>query len=139
MNNILITGGSRGIGFEFTRQYLTNGHRVFKSSRNLEKSSELQKLKTDFDGQLSICQLDVRNEDTRHQLFRQLSKEIDQLDILSNNAGIASGNEECKLSSQWTILSALREYLPVEEPGFDQSASQSPMNGEFPASFLWQM
>jgi NAD(P)-dependent dehydrogenase (short-subunit alcohol dehydrogenase family) len=94
MNNILVTGGSRGIGLEFTRQYLERGHRVFAASRNPENSSELQKLKAKFDERLSIYKLDVSAEDSRQQLFRQLSKNVEQLDILINNAGIASGNEE---------------------------------------------
>jgi NAD(P)-dependent dehydrogenase (short-subunit alcohol dehydrogenase family) len=93
MNNILVTGGSRGIGLEYTRQYLRKGHRVFAASRRPEKSGELEDLKAEFDGQLSIHQLDVSMEDSRHQLFRQLSEQVGKLDVLINNAGIASGNE----------------------------------------------
>ena len=94
MENILVTGGSRGIGLEFTRQYLQRGFQVFAASRSPERSGELQKLQEEFDDRLSIHQLDVSAEDSRHRLFRQLSEEIGQLDILVNNAGIASGNEE---------------------------------------------
>jgi NAD(P)-dependent dehydrogenase (short-subunit alcohol dehydrogenase family) len=94
MKNILVTGGSRGIGLEFTRQYLKKGFQVFAVSRNPERSGELQKLKEEFDDRLSIHQLDVSAEDSRHRLFRQLSEEVGELDILVNNAGIASGNEE---------------------------------------------
>jgi NAD(P)-dependent dehydrogenase (short-subunit alcohol dehydrogenase family) len=94
MKSILVTGGSRGIGLEFTRQYLKKGFQVFAASRSPERSSELQKLKAEFDDGLSIYQLDVSAEDSRQQLFRQLSKEVGKLDILINNAGIASGNEE---------------------------------------------
>jgi NAD(P)-dependent dehydrogenase (short-subunit alcohol dehydrogenase family) len=94
MRNILVTGGSRGIGLEFTRQYLNKGYRVFAASRRPEKSGELGQLKTDFGDRLSIYTLDVSIEDSRHQLFEQLSKEVEGLDILINNAGIASGNEK---------------------------------------------
>jgi NAD(P)-dependent dehydrogenase (short-subunit alcohol dehydrogenase family) len=94
MGNILITGGSRGIGLEFARQYLGQGHRVFAASRTPEKSGELQKLKAEFDDRLSIHQLDTSVESSRRQLFQQLSKEIEGLDLLINNAGIASGNEK---------------------------------------------
>jgi NAD(P)-dependent dehydrogenase (short-subunit alcohol dehydrogenase family) len=93
MKNILVTGGSRGIGLEFARQLLAKGHRVFAASRWPEKSGELQELKAEFDEALSICRLDVSDDDSRHQLFRQLSEEIGHLDLLINNAGIASGNE----------------------------------------------
>ncbi|MGD2159084.1 MAG: SDR family oxidoreductase [Anaerolineales bacterium] len=94
MKNVLITGGSRGIGLEFARQYLMKGHHVFAASRHPEKSAELQELKVDFDERLSIYRLDVSKEESRHLLFQQLSKEAERLDILINNAGVASGNEK---------------------------------------------
>ena len=91
MRNVLVTG-SRGIGLEFARQYLRKGDRVFAASRMPEKSSDLQKLEAEFDDRLSIHRLDVSSDDSRRRLLRLLSKEIAELDILINNAGIASGN-----------------------------------------------
>jgi NAD(P)-dependent dehydrogenase (short-subunit alcohol dehydrogenase family) len=132
MKSILVTGGSRGIGLEFTRQYLRKGFQVFAASRSPEKSGELQKLKAEFDDRLSIYQLDVSVEDSRHRLFRQLSKEIGKLDILINNAGIASGNEErryrfgelnqddlcrCLLVNSVAQLKMTEEFFPLLERG----------------------
>jgi len=132
MNDILVTGGSRGIGLEFTRQYLRKGHRVFAASRSPEKSNELQELKAEFDDRLSVCQLDVSVEDSRHQLFRQLSREVGKLDILINNAGIASGNEErryrfgdlkqddlcrCLLVNSVAQLMMTEKFFPLLEKG----------------------
>jgi len=132
MKNILVTGGSRGIGLEFVRQYLLLGHRVFAASRNPEKSGELQKLIAEFDRRLSISQLDVSAEDSRHQLFRKLSKDISKLDILINNAGIASGNEErryqfgdlhqddlcrCLLVNSVAPLMMTEKFTPLLEKG----------------------
>jgi len=97
MKNILITGASRGIGLEFTRQYLNQGNRVFAASRLPDKSDELRSLKNKFDHQLSITTLEVSANDSRHRLYQLLSKEIQKLDILINNAGIASGNEKYRL------------------------------------------
>jgi NAD(P)-dependent dehydrogenase (short-subunit alcohol dehydrogenase family) len=94
MKNLLITGGSRGIGLEFARQYLMRGYRVFPASRSPGKSGELLDLKTQFDDKINIKTLDVSVEESRLQLFEQLSDEIESLDILINNAGIASGNEK---------------------------------------------
>ncbi len=94
MKNVLITGGSRGIGLEFTRQYLSKGYRVFSASRHPEKSDELQVLKTKFDNLLYVYTLDVSDENSRHKLFEMLCQQVENLDILINNAGIASGNEK---------------------------------------------
>jgi NAD(P)-dependent dehydrogenase (short-subunit alcohol dehydrogenase family) len=96
MKNILITGGSRGIGLEFTRRYLIRGNRVFAASRTPEQSNGLKTLKNEFDDQLSIYPLDISDEDSRQRLFHRLSVEVDKLDMLINNAGIASGNERSR-------------------------------------------
>jgi NAD(P)-dependent dehydrogenase (short-subunit alcohol dehydrogenase family) len=132
MKNILITGGSRGIGLEYIRQYLRVGHRVFAASRSPEKSGELQELKAEFDGRLSVYRLDVSVEDSRQQLFRQLSDQVGSLDILINNAGIASGNEKrrypfgdldqhdlcrCLLVNSVAPLMMTQRFFPLLEKG----------------------
>ncbi len=94
MRNILITGGSRGIGLEFTKQFLKKGDRVFVASRKPEKSTELRELKEHYKKQLNIEQLDVSNEISRSQLYEKITKVTDRIDVLINNAGIASGNEK---------------------------------------------
>lgn len=92
--NILVTGGTRGIGLEFARQYLMKGQRVFVASRRPERSEQVKQLKVEFDDRLSIHRLDVSEGRSRQQLCEQLSEEIETLDLLINNAGIASGNEK---------------------------------------------
>jgi NAD(P)-dependent dehydrogenase (short-subunit alcohol dehydrogenase family) len=94
MKNILVTGGSRGIGLEFTRQYLDKGWRVFAASRNPGSSRELEQLKAQYGDSLVICQLDVGEQGSRHDFYQALSAQTDKLDLLINNAGIISGNEE---------------------------------------------
>ena len=56
---ILITGASRGIGLELTRQYLTAGCFVVASCRNPGNSDELSGLKHEYRDQLEVLQLDV--------------------------------------------------------------------------------
>ena len=94
MKSVLITGGSRGLGLEFTKQYLKKGFQVIAVSRNSTSSTELQLLKTEYDELLIIYQLDVSDEESRHQLYQKISEKVGKLDILINNAGIASGNEK---------------------------------------------
>jgi NAD(P)-dependent dehydrogenase (short-subunit alcohol dehydrogenase family) len=91
---VLITGGSRGLGLEFTKQYLKKDYQVISASRNAENSDELQKLKTEYDERLEICQLDVSDEKSRDQAYHKISETFAKIDILINNAGIASGNEK---------------------------------------------
>ena len=85
MKRILITGSNRGLGLEFTRQYLESGWRVYATCR---RPSEAQALKTltDLHSELSIHRLDITLQEDISNLCLEL-KDI-SLDILINNAGV---------------------------------------------------
>lgn len=91
MKTILITGGSRGLGLEFTKKYLAKGHQVYAASRKPE-TPELKELNEKYP-KLHIHKLDVTDETSRDELYQTMSKKVEKIDILINNAGIASGNE----------------------------------------------
>ncbi|HVY12786.1 MAG TPA: SDR family oxidoreductase, partial [Alphaproteobacteria bacterium] len=76
---------SRGLGLEFTRQYLADGWDVHACARDLGKG-ELASLKAKYPAQLSAHKLDV----TDHAAIKALSTELKSLalDVLLNNAGI---------------------------------------------------
>jgi NAD(P)-dependent dehydrogenase (short-subunit alcohol dehydrogenase family) len=87
MNTILITGANRGIGLELSRQYYQDGWHVIACIRNIEQTSELDKLKNHpSQGRLSIYALDVTHPEEIHTLAKQLTNQ--PIDILFNNAGI---------------------------------------------------
>lgn len=85
MATILITGTNRGIGLEFTRQYLARGDRVIATCRNIEAADELKQLQSSHDG-LDIRQLDVASSESMHQFVQQLADT--PIDIFINNAGV---------------------------------------------------
>jgi NAD(P)-dependent dehydrogenase (short-subunit alcohol dehydrogenase family) len=94
MKEILVTGGSRGIGLEFTRQFLNMGSRVFAASRHPENSRRLQHLKAEHRDRLVALQVDVGKEESRRDLCKALSAQTERLDLVINSAGVLSGNEE---------------------------------------------
>lgn len=83
----LITGANRGIGLEFTKQYLELGWTVIATARKPEKAEDLIQLEIQYPDLLSIHQLDV----TDHQRIDALAKELEgqAIDLLLNNAGIS--------------------------------------------------
>jgi NAD(P)-dependent dehydrogenase (short-subunit alcohol dehydrogenase family) len=91
MNNnevALVTGGNKGIGHEIVRQLGTHGFTVYLAARNPSlgrmAATELAGLDVRF------VQLDVTDEDSVEAAAKQVEADAGRLDVLVNNAGIAS-------------------------------------------------
>lgn len=80
---ILITGARKGIGRALAEHYLNQGHSVIGCSR---KKSELS-----HDRYTHYC-LDVVDENSVREMFADIATKNGRLDVLINNAGIASMN-----------------------------------------------
>ncbi|MCP3103602.1 SDR family oxidoreductase [Myxococcus sp. K15C18031901] len=83
----VITGASRGIGFEFVQQLLLRGDVVDAGVRSEEGLRRLQPLIHDFGGRLRARVLDVSDESS----VRAFAAEVGErpVDVLINNAGVA--------------------------------------------------
>ena len=92
--NVLITGTSRGIGLEFTRQYLAAGNTVFAVARNVGPDTKLGGLKRDFSDRLHLIRGDVTNAADRTAVVAAVSAVTDHLDLFVNNAGIYTDDRE---------------------------------------------
>lgn len=79
MKNLLITGASGGIGFEFCKQYQSKGYTVFAVCR--KPSQELKKLNVNI-----ISDIDLTDESCYSSIIKSLSE--NKIDLLINNAGI---------------------------------------------------
>ena len=86
MPSILVTGANRGLGLEFTKQYLSVGWRVYAACREPAKANDLDALAKSSNGKVSIHRLDVEDFAGIDNLAREL-KDI-SIDVLVNNAGI---------------------------------------------------
>ena len=93
MKRILITGSSRGLGLEFVKQFLEKDNIVIASSRNPHKYQDLVELKNKYGDKLIITELDVSKEESRNAAFEEISKQVEKIDLLINNAGIRFGGE----------------------------------------------
>ena len=85
--NILITGANRGIGLEFVRQYASQGHTIYATSRDNYRSAELRQLKERYEsGQVHILPLEVTDEASRSN-FKDMLGDV-PIHLFIQNAGI---------------------------------------------------
>lgn len=84
----LVTGGSRGLGFEICRQLAQAGLRVVLSGRDgLAGKAAADKLQSE--GLAVVFQpLDVTRDESVRRLGRFFEHELERLDVLVNNAGV---------------------------------------------------
>ncbi|MCP4050886.1 MAG: SDR family oxidoreductase [bacterium] len=80
---VLITGTRKGIGKYLVEHYINKGFRVIGCSRN--------KADYEFEKYKHYC-LDISDETSVKNMFMEINKKYNRLDILINNAGVASMN-----------------------------------------------
>lgn len=79
--NIIITGTSRGIGFELVHLFASQGHNVLALSRNAQPVSNLN-----FDNITSMA-FDLSNAEDYKKVTAFVEDNWKQVDVLINNAG----------------------------------------------------
>lgn len=87
---ILITGASSGIGRCLAEQAAAGGARVILSSRSTDLLQELADSLTSKSFQAIPVTADVSKEADRRQLLQMAVEQFGGLDVLINNAGVAS-------------------------------------------------
>src|SRR6185436_10316156 len=92
--SVLVTGGSKGIGFACAKAFAAEGCKVHLAARDKDRLSQAKSQL----GDAITHSVDLRDGTA----LRQLAKECGELDILVNNAGdIPGGNIEMIDEAKW--------------------------------------
>ena len=94
MKNIVITGTSRGIGFELAKQFAENGHQVLALSRNTKPLSAINH------ENITALSVDISNNDDLNKVTDFIKSTWGKVDILINNAGKLINKPFTEISSQ---------------------------------------
>jgi NAD(P)-dependent dehydrogenase (short-subunit alcohol dehydrogenase family) len=102
MKKVLITGANKSIGFETAKQLLALGYYVYLGSRDLKKGEEAAKQLESAN--VKAIQIDISNP----QSVADARKNIEELDVLINNAGISGGFPQ---DTHSTSIETIREVF----------------------------
>lgn len=94
MKNIVITGTSRGIGFEMVKLFSEAGYNVLALSRN---SKPISNLKLD---NVTALEFDIANESEIVRLSAYLQTKMTSVDVLINNAGFLVNKPFAEITSE---------------------------------------
>lgn len=94
MKNIVITGTSRGIGFELAKQFAENGHQVLALSRN---SAPLLAVNHK---NITVLSVDISNSKDLIKVSDFIKNTWGKVDVLINNAGKLINKPFTEISSE---------------------------------------
>jgi len=83
----VVTGSSTGIGFETSLLLSRKGFYTYATMRNLNKSQKINDIAQNENLPLKVLQLDVTDDKSVKDAFRQVQDEKARIDVLVNNAG----------------------------------------------------
>ncbi len=100
----IITGASKGIGYDVARGLANDGYRVVLIARTENSLSDLAKQITNSGGEVKIICADITNFEFITQELTTIIKQWGRVDVLVNNAGIyKSGTLEATLDDYQAV------------------------------------
>jgi len=121
MKNVVITGTSRGIGFELAQQFANQGHQVLALSRNTKPLEQINH------SNITTISIDLSNEIDIEKAVSFVTTEWKKVDILINNAGKLINKPFEQLTTQdfkevyrvnvFAVAELTRNLLPFMQKG----------------------
>lgn len=120
--NVLVIGGSRGIGFSIVQKFLEEGAKVNLLARNISEELKYSLLKS-YKEQVFFYRGDATNKESLENISKRIIKRFNTLDIVVANVGNGKSSlEELQTDSDWNIsweinfksaLNSANVFLPL--------------------------
>jgi NAD(P)-dependent dehydrogenase (short-subunit alcohol dehydrogenase family) len=136
----IVTGGGSGIGEALGLELARRGAHVVVADINRDDAERVAAAIKDAGGSVSVCCLDVTDEQEVRRVVEETAAEFGSLDYIFNNAGIAIGGDARDLSpEQWrrvievdlygVLNGTLAAYPIMARQGFGHIVNTSSMAG----------
>ena len=112
--NVVVTGGTKGIGRSIVRSFISLNAKVFTTYRKEDKS--VQTIKNECDSDLELKRLDATSSGSASDLFNWLNNRVSNIDVLINNVGDALKRSSFKNSdvALWQSCFAVNFFSTVD-------------------------
>lgn len=106
MSTVLITGTSKGIGYETALAFARAGYKVLATMRNPSAAPALAEVAKSENLPITISQLDVDSDTSVSNGVAKLLADHGSIDVLVNNAGVETVGsvEECPLQVARSVM-----------------------------------
>ena len=113
---VIVTGASRGIGFELVQKYAEAGHEVIALSRNSDRLEQLKEacLQLNPQAQVHIFPFDLAKGDIAAQLMSFIESCFQHVDILINNAGALIAKPFTEINAEATTTVGITKGMKVK-------------------------
>ena len=115
---VLVTGASRGIGFEIANTVAIKGAMVIGTATTQASAEKFEKSMAEKGYSAKGMVLNISDADSIKDSFAQIKAEKLAIDVLVNNAGITRDNLMMRMSDdEWNAVSKLPTlalYLPYD-------------------------
>jgi 3-oxoacyl-[acyl-carrier protein] reductase len=107
----IVTGGTRGIGYQIARKLADEGANVIAMSRGGyfdSKSAPVNETASPQQNLISAMKVDVSSKNEIDRAFQQIYQRFGRIDILVNNAGICETGKSIQITEeQWDRMLAI--------------------------------
>jgi short-subunit dehydrogenase len=120
--NVLITGGSRGLGLALAREFAVQGARLAICGRDAESLERARASLERLAGEIVAVPCDVADRASVEALLQQVHRSLGPVDVLVNNAGVIevgpaetmslADYEEAMATNFWGLLYPTLAVLP---------------------------
>src|SRR5882724_3904637 len=119
----LITGSSRGFGWELARAALAAGDKVVATARRPEQLAALER---EHGNRVRLCALDVTDAQAARRAVQMAVDEFGRLEVVVNNAGYANSSPIEETSDEdfraqvetnlFGVINVTKAALPILRP-----------------------